>query len=191
MANQGGGLKGAGGWLVLLAVAAGMLYALYVVRWSGDLVADIPLEAPGVTEYESFELDPDMSPVRATLDMSLLARRGRAFKYSAMIHGQEGRVKAVFEKSGDYSFDSDSDDNRRRQRGVDINLGAFDVPAESNYGARVSVTPRRRAEIKSARLVLKANAATFDARIIGGLVAALVLGFILGVLGKGRASGSD
>ncbi|NBD95702.1 MAG: hypothetical protein GVY11_04405 [Gammaproteobacteria bacterium] len=185
-----GFIRPLGGWLMVIAIAAGVVYALYVVRWSGERVAEVPLQTSGETRSGGIELAPGMNPVRATLETDMRARDGRVYRYSVMLVGESDDVKAVLDDSGDHRLSSGSDSSERlRERSASLNLGLIEVPVEGEYTVIASLSPHRRTRMDDARLLLQANTATFDARIIGGLAGLLVLGLLASRWGHGKASG--
>ena len=188
--TQGKGNRGKlGTWIAVLAIVASILYVMYVLKWSGSELAAFELAASGGEPTHTVELEAGMSPMRALIETELFARNGRAFAYDVTIHGQDmDGVKEVLVKNADMYIrkkkDSDSS-NRRRKQSANVNLGTFDVPAGGNYVVRSTIDPYRNVTVREARLVLMANTATFDFRIIGGLVLALLVGLALGKQGDG------
>ncbi|MDF0602130.1 hypothetical protein P1J78_15425 [Psychromarinibacter sp. C21-152] len=175
-----------GGWLAVLSIGAGILYVLYVLYWSGDEVAAFELEPRGRTDELAVRLDPAMTPVRAILSLDYSGRRGgRIASYDVAIGGDaEAGIKDIFTESGIANDTSDDTSRSSRVRTQNINLGSFEVPLEAGYLLRAEIAPSGRVDVEAARMTLAANSAVWDARIIAGLVGAMVLGFGLGVAGR-------
>jgi len=178
-----------GALLAILGIAGAILYVLYVLSWSGERVAQIELEPRGRSEELAVALNPEMTPVRAILAVDYSGRiGGRIARYEVAIGGDEdARVKDIFYERGTANDSSDESGRSTRTRGHNVNLGTFEVPREAGYLLRAEIAPSSRVDVEAARVTLTGNSAEWDFRIIGGLVAAIVLGFILGAVGRNRA----
>lgn len=181
-------MKTLGGWLLLLAVAVGMGYAIYVLKFSGASVATFPIEAGGGSVSERalgpVPLEPGMSPVRANLSVALSTKRsGRQLvDYEVSMHDAGGA--RVWREDGSYRK-SGRDSNRRsyRTRDMGTSVQLWDVASAGDYRFEVALRPRSGVDLKSATLDVRRNVATFDFRIVTGVAVLGVLGILLAVIG--------
>lgn len=189
MAGKQGTISRIGSWLAILGIVAGILYVMYVLYWSGEQVAQIELEPRGRSEDLAVALSPEMTPVRAVLALEYSGRLGgRIARYEVAIGGdEEAGVKDILYARGTANDSSDNSGRSIRTRGHNVNLGTFEVPLDAGYLLRAEVAPSNRVDVETATVTLTANSAEWDFRIIGALVAAVVLGFGLGAAGRKRA----
>lgn len=181
-----------GGGLLLLAVILGSVYAFWVVSWSGEEVARLPLESADDAKPDGYlgpvALTPGMSPVRALIDLDYESWNfaNTAIGYTAEAVDADG--DRLWRMEG--RIDSrDSGDNTGEDQGATVNLRAFEVPASGDYYVGLDIGMAGPADLTGADLVLRANAATFDVRIVGALAALALLGVWLGQRGRGRERG--
>lgn len=189
MSERQGTISRFGTLLAVLGIAGGILYVVYVLYWSGERFAVIDLEPRGRSEELAVALSPDMTPVRAVLNLDYSGRLGgRIARYEVAIGGdEETRIKDIFNERGTANDSSDNSERSIRTRGHNVNLGTFEVPREAGYLLRAEISPSSRVDVEAVTVTLTANSAEWDFRIIGGLVAASVLGFGLGAAGRNRA----
>ncbi|MDZ7810710.1 MAG: hypothetical protein U5L11_12205 [Arhodomonas sp.] len=175
--------------LAILGIVGGFFYLFYVLYWSGERVAQIELEPRGRSEELAVALNPEMTPVRAILELDYSGRiGGRIARYEVAIGGDEdARIKDIFYERGTANDSSDDSGRSMRTRGHNVNLGTFEVPREAGYLLRAEIAPSSRVNVEAARVTLTRNSAEWDFRIIGGLVAAILIGFGLGAAGRNRA----
>lgn len=188
MAGKQSKISSIGGLLAISGIVAGILYVLYVMSWSGEQVAQIALEPSGSSEELAVSLGPDMTPVRAVLGLDYSGRLGgRIARYEVAIGGdEEAGIKDIFYERGTANDPSDNSGRSSRTRGHNVNLGTFEVPLEAGYLLRAQVSPSSRVNVEAATVTLTANSAEWDFRIIGGIAAAVVLGFGLSAVGRKR-----
>jgi len=188
MAAKQSAINRFGALLAILGIAGLLLYVFYVLYWSGERVAQIELEPRGRSEEISVALSPDMTPVRAILALDYSGRLGgRIARYEVAIGGdEEARIKDIFYRRGTAKDTSDNSGRSSRTRGHNVNLGTFEVPGDAGYLLRGEIAPSSRVDVAGATVTLTRNSAEWDFRIIGGLAAALLLGFGLGVAGRNR-----
>lgn len=188
MAERRGAISRFGLMLAILGIAAGSLYFVYVLYWSGERVAEIDLEPRGHSKELAVALSPEMTPVRAILNLDHSGRLGgRIARYEVAIGGdEEARVKDIFYERGTAKDSSETSGQAVLTRGHNVNLGTFEVPREAGYLLRAEISSRSRVNVEAATVTLRANSAEWDFRIIGGLVAASVIGFALAAAGRKR-----
>lgn len=188
MAAQQGTISRIGSMLAILGIVSGILYVLYVFYWSGERVALIDLEPRGRSEELAVSLSPDMTPVRAVLGLEYSGRLGGGIaRYDIAIGGgAEARIKDIFYERGTANDPTDNSGRSSRVRSHNVNLGTFEVPREAGYLVRAGISPASRINVEAATVTLTGNSAEWDFRIVGAIVAALVLGFGLGAAGRNR-----
>lgn len=177
--------------LAVLGIAGAVLYGVYVLYWSGERFAEIDLEPRGRSEELAIALSPEMTPVRAMLNLEYSGRLGeRIARYEVAIGGdEEARVKDIFYERGTAKDSSENSGQAVLTRSHNVNLGTFEVPREAGYLLRAEISSRSRVNVEAATVTLTANSAEWDFRLIGGLVAASVIGF--GVAAAGRKRGGE
>lgn len=189
MAERRGAISQLGIGLAILGIAAGILYVFYVLYWSGERVAEIDLEPRGPSEELAVALSPEMTPVRAMLNFDYSGRLGgRIARYEVAIGGdEEARVKDIFYERGTAKESSENSGQAVLTRGHNVNLGTFEVPREAGYLLRAEISSSSRVDVEAATVMLTANSAEWDFRVITGLAAASAIGFGLAAAGQKRA----
>lgn len=180
-------MRSLGGWLILLAVAAGMFYVYYVLQLSGSEIGEYPLEINGGVHDQQIgpvELSPEMNPLRATFHTEVRMRRsGRGdLRYEFAVRDPSGNV--VWQEDGRTRL-SESDSSKRT-RAKHFSSGRFNVEQADDYDLEVSVRSSR-TDLREASLELRRNAAGYSMPVLAGIGGAGLLGLILALVGRKKS----
>lgn len=175
-----------GGWLIILAVGAGMYYAYYVTQASGSSIGEYPLEVEGGVhqlEIGPIELSPDMNPIRALwhFEVSSSVTRRDILGYELALHDASGDT--VWQEEGSHRKSEDKTSNVTKSL---TNAGdVFDVEQAGEYSLEASVrTIGSSVNLEEASLELRRNVAGFSPLLLAGLGGIALLGLILAVVGR-------
>lgn len=177
-----------GGWLILLAVAAGMFYGYYVIKLSGSNVGEYALQDSAGSQAQQLgpiELSPDMNPLRVNLhfDAGTSKTRRDIVRYEIALHNASGET--IWQERDEYRKSEDSTSNVPKS--MTTSVRQFQVQQEGEYGLEASVRPIGSGVIvKDVTLELRRNVAGYSMPVVAGIGGVCLLGIILAVVGRKR-----
>ena len=178
-------------WLIAIIWVTGL--ALVVMGGasyfnSGQVVMTETL-SPATVSTGEVHLSPSMNPIRVLLNTRYISRtkNSRVNFYDYHVEINSDTQDPIWSDSGSHSLIRKPDEIQANEKNVTKrrthSLGVVKIPEEEYYHWKTSINDKQ-SEVVGAEIVIRRNVqTTLSLKIWGGL-GLIIVGFILGVLGK-------